>query len=101
MDTVRPFVGKDSPRVKLDGSEPHGVQQSKLRLAHGKSYEGRIYLAGDPEAKVVVRLVWGLGPSDSQTIQIPPLSHEYHRFPLKFTAPADYRGRAPGNPGYR
>ena len=43
MDTVQPFVGKHSPRVKLDGSEPRGIQQSKLRLGRGKSYEGRIY----------------------------------------------------------
>ena len=32
MDTVRPFVGKHSPRIKLDGSEPRGIQQSRLRL---------------------------------------------------------------------
>jgi alpha-N-arabinofuranosidase len=89
MDTVRPFVGKHSPRVKLDGSEPHGIQQSRLRLGHGKSYVGRVYLAGDPGAEVVVRLVWGPGASDSQTIPIPPLSREYQKFPLKFTAPVD------------
>ncbi len=89
MDTVRPFVGKHSPRIKLDGSEPHGIQQSKLRLGRGKSYEGRIYLAGDPGAKVVVRLVWGTGAGDSQTITIPALSREYRKFPLKFTSPAD------------
>jgi alpha-N-arabinofuranosidase len=89
MDTVRPFVGKHSPRVKLDGSEPHGIQQSRLRLCHGKSYVGRVYLAGEPGAKVVVRLVWGPGPGDSQTIPIPPLSREYQKFPLAFTTPVD------------
>ncbi len=30
MDTVRPFVGRHSPRVKVDGSEPRGMQQSRL-----------------------------------------------------------------------
>ena len=89
MDTVRPFVGKHSPRVKLDGSEPRGIQQSRLRLGGGRSYEGRVYLAGDPGAKVVVRLVWGPGASDSQTIAIPPLSREYRKFSLKFTPTAD------------
>lgn len=89
MDPVRPFVGKHSPRVKLDGSEPHGIQQSRLRLGRGKSYVGRVYLAGEPGAKVVVRLVWGPGPGDSQTIAIPPLSREYQKFPLSFTAPVD------------
>ena len=89
MDTVRPFVGKHSPRIKLGGSEPRGIQQSKLRLGRSKSYEGRIYLAGDPGAKVVVRLVWGTGAGDSQTVTIPSLSPEYKKFPLKFTAAAD------------
>ena len=36
MDTVRPFVGKHSPRVKLAGSDPRGIQQSRLRLVKGK-----------------------------------------------------------------
>jgi alpha-N-arabinofuranosidase len=89
MDTVRPFVGKHSPRVKLDGSEPRGIQQSKLRLGRGKTYEGRIYLAGDPGVKISVRLVWGTGANDAQTIPIPALSREHRKFPLKFTSPAD------------
>ena len=87
MDTVRPFVGKHSPRIKLDGSEPHGIQQSGLRLARGKSYVGRVYLAGDPSARVVVRLVWGPAASDSQTISIPPLSREYQKFPWSSDRP--------------
>jgi len=89
MDTVNPFASKHSPRIKLVGAEPRGIQQSKLRLAGGKSYDGRIYLAGDPGAKIMVRLVWGTGASDSQTITIPSLSHEYRKFPLKFTPAAD------------
>ena len=74
---------------QLGGSEPRGIQQSKLRLGQGKSYEGRVYLAGDPGAKVVVRLVWGTGAGDSQTVTIPSLSREYKKFPLKFTAAVD------------
>jgi alpha-N-arabinofuranosidase len=89
MDTVLPFVGKHSPRVKLDGSELRGIRQSKLRLGSGKSYEGHIYLAGDSSAKVVVRLAWGPGESDSQTITIPMLSRVYLKFPLNFTPTAD------------
>ncbi|MFB3777461.1 MAG: alpha-N-arabinofuranosidase [Bryobacteraceae bacterium] len=89
MDTFRPFVGKHSPRVKLDGREPHGIQQSRLRLGRGKSYVGRVYLAGEAGAKVVVRLVWGPGPGDSQAVTIPPLSREYQKFPLAFTSPVD------------
>ncbi len=89
MDTVRPFVGAHSPRVKLAASEPHGIQQSRLRVAKGKSYSGRVWLAGDPGAKVVVRLVWGPGAGDSQTVAIPALTSAYQKLPLKFTVAAD------------
>ncbi|MEO8593729.1 MAG: alpha-N-arabinofuranosidase [Candidatus Solibacter sp.] len=89
MDKAKAFTGNHSPQVKLEGSEPRGVQQSKIRVAKGKAYTGRVWLAGDSGAKVVVRLAWGTGASDSQTITIPSLSHEYKKFPLKFTAAAD------------
>jgi alpha-N-arabinofuranosidase len=89
MDTVRPFVGKHSPRVKLGGSNPRGIEQPRLRLVKGKVYEGRVCLAGDPGAKVVVRLVWGSGASDSQSVTIPALTSVYKKFPFKFTPTAD------------
>ena len=89
MDTAQPFVGKHSPRIKLNGAEPRGIEQSKLRLGRGKSYEGRIYLAGDPGAKVVVNLVCGPGANDTQSIAIPSLSRAYRKFALRFTAPVD------------
>jgi len=89
MDTLRPFVGNHSPRVKIQGAEECGIRQSRLRLGKGKTYVGRIYLTGDPGARVVVRLRWGTGAGDSLAIPIPPLSREYRKFPLKFTAAAD------------
>ncbi len=89
MDTVRPFVGKHSPRVKLAGSEARGIQQSRLRLHGGKAYTGRVHLAGDPGAKVVVRLVWGPGPDDSQAITAPPLTRVYQKVDLKFVPRVD------------
>jgi len=89
MDTVRPWVGEHSPLIKLDAAEAHGIQQSGVRLGRGKSYVGRVYLAGDRSAKVEVRLVWGPTSSDSQTVPIPALSREYRKFSLKFDAPLD------------
>jgi alpha-N-arabinofuranosidase len=89
MDAVRPFVGKHSPRVKLAGVGPCGIQQSGLRLVKGKACDGHVWLSGDPAAKVVVRLVWGPGPADSQSAAIPPLTGEYKKFPFKFTPAAD------------
>ncbi len=74
MDTSRPFVGKHTPRVKLDSHESCGIRQSKLRVGGGKAYEGRVILAGDPGANITVRLAWGPGAADSETVKVPSLS---------------------------
>jgi alpha-N-arabinofuranosidase len=89
MDTERPFVGAHSPRVRVDGAEPRGIQQTGLRLGRGRSYAGRVYLAGETGAKVVVRVVWGPAPGDAHVVTIPALTREYRQFPFTFTAPAD------------
>lgn len=89
MDTARPFVGAHSPRVSLAGAEPRGIRQSGLRLGRGRAYDGRVYLAGESGAEVVVRIVWGSGTSDAYTLTVPSLSAEYRKFPLTFTAPVD------------
>ncbi|HKO10606.1 MAG TPA: hypothetical protein VJV22_01465 [Acidobacteriaceae bacterium] len=88
MDTERPFVGRHSPRIKLDPSEPHGIRQSRLRVGR-KPYEGRVILAGNPGTKVTVRLAWGMGAGDSQTITLPSLTRQYQKIPLRFTPAAD------------
>ena len=89
MDSTHAFVGEHSPEIKLAGATPHGIQQSGLVVRKGKSYLGRIYLAGAPAAKVKVNLVWGAGAQDRQEITIPTLHSQYAKFPLKFTARAD------------
>ena len=89
MDRERPWVGKHSPLVKLDGAASHGLQQAGLALRKGRSYTGRVVLAGEAGAKVAVSLVWGPNPGERQTIPISPLRSAYAKFPLKFTAGAD------------
>jgi len=89
MDRTNPFVGTHSPHIRLASSEPRGIQQSGMGMGGGRAYEGHVHLAGDPSAKVVVRLVWGTGPGDSHSIPIPPLSAEYRKFALRFTSAAD------------
>ena len=89
MDKDAPFVGDQSPRITLDASTPHGVQQEGLALVNGKKYTGRIYLRGTPGSKVKVSLIWGKGDADRQTIAIPVLTSEYKKFPLTFTSKAD------------
>ena len=89
MDSVLPFVGAHSPRVKLDSSEMRGIQQGGLRVGRGREYTGRLFLKGDPGAKVEARFVWGPSAGDAQVMAIPSLSDEYQKFPLMFTPAAD------------
>jgi alpha-N-arabinofuranosidase len=89
MDKAQPFVGDQSPRIALDGATPRGIQQTGIALVKGKKYEGRIYLRGTPGSHVRVSLVWGTGPGDRQTVNVPALNDSYRKFPLHFTGGAD------------
>jgi alpha-N-arabinofuranosidase len=59
MDTDHPYTGDHTPRVKLSSSEAHGIQQGGLAVRKGKSYTGRVVLAGTSGTTVKVSLIWG------------------------------------------
>lgn len=89
MDRDHPYTGEHSPRITLDASMPRGVEQSGLALQKGKHYAGRIVLAGTPDARVKVALIWGAAASGRQTVSIGNLSPTYAKYPLEFTSLAD------------
>ena len=86
MDASRPYVGDHTPTVKLSATEAHGIQQAGVAVREGKSYTGRIILAGTPGTTVKVALVWGPTASDRQTVTITKLGSAYATFPLRFQA---------------
>jgi alpha-N-arabinofuranosidase len=89
MDREGAYVGQWDPLVRLEADTPHGISQSGLALRGGRTYVGRVALAGSPGARVSVSLVWGPGPGDRQTIDLPLLTPGYARFPFELTAQAD------------
>ncbi len=89
MDTKDRYIGDHSPAVKLDKSEARGVSQGGIAVRKGKSYTGRIVLAGTPGTAVKVTLIWGSGQGDRQTVAVPALGAAYRKFPLHFTAKGD------------
>jgi alpha-N-arabinofuranosidase len=89
MDATTPYVGAWSPLVRLEAASPHGISQSGIALRAGRTYTGRVALAGSPGAQVSISLVWGEEPSHRQTLRVHALSAGYAPFPLKFTAQAD------------
>jgi len=88
MDTEHPYVGEHTPLVKLSSTEPRGIQQSGLFVRNGKTYTGRIVLAGSSGVTVKVSLVWG-NEADRQTIVIGKVGSDYRKFPLSFQARGD------------
>jgi alpha-L-arabinofuranosidase len=89
MDKSMAFVGEHSPLVRLEASTPHGITQSGLTLRKGRRYTGHIALAGSPDAKIQVSLIWGGAADQRQTITLDSLNSGYTKYPLDFTADAD------------
>lgn len=85
MDAGHAYAGDHSPRVQLEGTDARGVAQSGLAVRGGKSYVGRIVLAGDSSAKVTVTLIWGTNADEHQSVSIGRLHSDYAKYPLKFT----------------
>ncbi len=89
MDGDHPFVGDHTPMVKLSPTEPHGFQQSGLAVRKGKSYTGRIVLAGPQGTTVKATLVWGGAANDRQVVTINKLGAAYRTVALGFQAQGD------------
>jgi alpha-N-arabinofuranosidase len=89
MDADRPYVGEHTPLVKLSSSEAHGIQQAGFAVRTGRSYTGRVVLAGAPGTTVKVTLIWGNGTGDRQSVVIDKVGAEYRRFPLTFQVQGD------------
>jgi alpha-N-arabinofuranosidase len=89
MDADHPYVGDHTPTVKLSSTEARGIQQAGLAVRKGKSYTGRVILAGTSGTTVKVNLVWGDAASDRQTVVIGKLGRDYRKFPLAFQTQSD------------
>jgi alpha-N-arabinofuranosidase len=89
MDPGHAYVGEHSPRIRLEGTILHGIQQSGLTLQKGKVYTGRVALAGAPGTKVEITLAWGTGSSDREAVTVSGLHSGYATFQLKFTPQSD------------
>ena len=86
MEKDHPFVGQHTPRL----TAPGGLVQGDLALRKGRSYVGRIWLAGDAAAAPVqVSLVWGSESGQRQTVIVGGLTAAYACTALSFTAASD------------
>ncbi|MBO9711713.1 MAG: alpha-N-arabinofuranosidase [Sphingomonas sp.] len=88
MDPRDPFVGAQSPRVRVSGEAPRGLSQSGIGVAAGKRHDGYLWLSGDAGARVRVSLVWGEGAADRQTVALPAPGAGWARASFSFTPAA-------------
>jgi alpha-N-arabinofuranosidase len=87
MNKEKPFVGAQTPDIRLAGGARGGIAQAELALVAEKRYTGRVVLAGDPGvAPVRVSLVWGDMPAERQNVTIATLGAEFRTWPIAFTA---------------
>jgi len=91
MIVENPFVGEHSPEIRLPGDGAKiGVVHGALGLESGKTYTGRIALAGDPTAAPIqLTLAWGDGKINQGTFFIDKIEPQFKTYAFQFTAGKD------------
>ncbi len=89
MDPKSPYTGDHSPRITLSTSTRNGISQTGLAVRKGRSYTGRLVLAGTPGTVVRVTLTWGAAPSSGQTVTLRKITSAYETFPIHFLSGTD------------
>ncbi|MCP4450519.1 MAG: hypothetical protein GY809_03590, partial [Planctomycetes bacterium] len=82
------YVGDHTPQITI-GPKPTGIAQGELGIVKGKSYTGRVILAGDPAAAPIrVSLVWGDKRRQRKTVTLKKIARNYTTYPVSFKAGA-------------
>jgi alpha-N-arabinofuranosidase len=85
-DGNNPFVGDHTPLIKLAGSEPRGIRQTGVNFTKGVAYNGRVQLAGEPDANVSINIVWDTNAVSRQTVSLGKPGKGYKKFTFSFKA---------------
>ncbi|MBN1818466.1 MAG: family 43 glycosylhydrolase, partial [Sedimentisphaerales bacterium] len=80
------YVGKHTPQITVNDT-PAGIYQEELGIVPGKTYLGRVVLAGDPQtAPIHVSLVWGPTKEDRDTTVIERIGSDYGKYSFSLKA---------------
>ncbi len=83
MSTNRPFVGRHTPRLESGA----GLRQRDLGVKAGEKYVGYAWLRADGNNAVAeIRLRWGDGTKDAQSVRIEKIPNYYRRYWFEFLA---------------
>jgi alpha-N-arabinofuranosidase len=89
MEVDEAFTPRPIPHIRLSDGGPAGIEQAGLAVIEGRTYAGRILLAGGLHAAPVqVSLHWGDADDACDTVTIDAVGPEYETIPLRFTARA-------------
>jgi alpha-N-arabinofuranosidase len=89
MDRRDPYVGAQSVVVTVQGDAARGIGQKGLGIAKGRVYAGHVALKGDATANVRIALLWGNGPDDRRSVEVPGLDPNWRTIAFEFAAPVD------------
>jgi len=90
-DTAGAYCGDHCMAIRVRNAKggPCGIRQGKLGLIKGKEYVGYALLRhAAKSAAVTVRLSWGKGKADGQSIPLRNVGASYKKIPFRFRAGA-------------
>ena len=89
MNRQKSFTGEHSPQIHTASCDSDaGVSHAGLALQKGKTYIGRIWLAGPlgmkSPAPIDVSLVWGSGPNGRHKLNLHGVPEKFNEYALEF-----------------
>lgn len=83
MDTLNPYVGKQSPVIEVNGKS--GIRQGGIGLIQGQEYVGRIILSGE-QSVLPVKLDLHGNNGEMIPVEVNDISSVYSSYPISFVS---------------
>jgi len=83
MDDAQPFVGEQTPVISVEGQKA-GIRQNELHVVAGRTYTGRIVLAGEA-AVLPLSIELRSATGETKTVTIDRLDAGFQTYPFELT----------------
>ena len=89
MDSVNVFTGEHSPKINVEPTILHGIQQQGFSLTKGKKYQGYIFLSAMPGISISLSLYKNQKKENADVIILKNITSAYKKYPFTFIAKED------------
>ena len=89
MDSVNVFTGEHSPKINVEPTILHGIQQQGFSLTKGKKYQGYIFLSAMPGISISLSLYKNQKKENADVIILKNITSSYKKYPFTFIAKED------------